>query len=331
MGPDTKSYPRPRPAPSAVARFEVRRAGRMQFLETAKPTPAPEGGLPLAPEGGLPLAPDAAPAAVEANPSEPYPKRREAARCLVPASAAAHIARPQPPRSADMLNVLVVDSQKSSSFLVKSILLGKRFSVSIATDLVEAHRKADTGLFDLVIFDLPPAQPEEAQFLVDIHRDQPNVPLILLYRGERPQDLPLFEALAKPIRVMEVSEAALRAAKRVLELAAAHRGLGLSVEVQHGDHPLRCRVTTMSEHGMLLEAEEKDFTRLTQFHSFFSEEGPDTLVATVTIREGEMLKLTGRVAFAERTPDQKLRQVALSISGGDEERSRLAEFLKGVA
>lgn len=315
MGPDTKTYPRPRPAPSAVARFEVRRAGRMRFLETAKPAPAPEE----------------MPAAVEANPIEPYPTRREAARRLVPASAT-RPARPQPPRSADMLNVLVVDSQKSSSFLVKSILLGKRFSVSIATDLVEARRKADTGLFDLVIFDLPPTRPEETQFLVDVHRDQPNVPLILLYRGEPPQDLPVFEALAKPIRVVEVSEAALRAAKRVLELAAAHRALGLAVEVQHGEHTLRCRVATMSAHGMLLEAEEKDFARLTQFHSFFSEEGPDTLVATVTIREGEMLKLTGRVAFAERTPDQKLRQVALSISGGsDEERARLAEFLNGVA
>lgn len=231
-----------------------------------------------------------------------------------------------------MLNVLVVDTQKSSSFLVKSILLGKKFCVSIATEIAEATRKADTGLFDIVIFDLPPSRPEEGRFLADVHRDQPEMPILLLYRGERPQDLPVFEALEKPIRVTEVSECALRAAKRVLELAAAHRALALPVEVHHGEHSLRCKVTTLSEHGMLVEAEEKDFARLTQFHSFFSEDGPDMLTATVVIAEGDVLKLTGKVAFAERTPDQKLRQVALSIHGDtDAERDRLAAFLKGVA
>ena len=130
MGPDTKTYPRPRPAPSAVARFEVRRAGRMRYLETATPAPAPEGGPP----------------AMAANPEEPYPTRREAARRLVPPPAA-RAARPQPPRSADMLNVLVVDSQKSSSFLVKSILLGKWFSVSIVRPSRTLRDHCSRGFF----------------------------------------------------------------------------------------------------------------------------------------------------------------------------------------
>ncbi|GEM_PF-5044284 len=309
------SNPKPRPAPSAVARFESAHARRMQYLATAAPAPAPAKG-----DARDPL-----------DPREPYPSRREAARRMTPTAAGASPV-PLDPRSSDMLNVLVVDTQKSSSFLVKSILLGKKFCVSIATEIAEAARKADTGLFDIVIFDLPPSRPEEARFLVDVHRDQPDVPILLLFRGERPQDLPVYEALEKPIRVTEVSECALRAAKRVLELAAAHRALALPVEVRHGEHSLRCKVTTMSEHGMLVEAEERDFARLTQFHSFFSEEGPDTLTATVVIAEGDVLKLTGKIAFAERTPDQKLRQVALSIHGDtDAERDRLAAFLKGVA
>lgn len=313
MASDTKSYPRPRPVPSAVARFEARRAARLGYIQNAHPAPAPEGG----------------PARDDVAPREPFPTRREAARRLAPVPACA---APQAPRSTDMLNVLVVDTEKSSSFLVKSILLGKKFSVSIATTIAEATRKADTGLFDLVIFDLPPSRPEEGRFVVDLHRDQPAVPILLLYRGERPQDLPVFEALEKPIRVTEVSEAALRAAKRVLELAAAHRALALPVDVRHGDHLLRCKVTTMSAHGMLVESEEKDFAKLTQFHSFFSEEGPDTLTATVVLAEGDVLKLTGRIAFAERTPDQKLRRVALTIHAENEaEGEKLAAFLKGVA
>lgn len=309
------SFPKHRPVPSAVARFEARRTTRIRYVENSGPAPAPEGGPPR----------------TTVRPHEAYPVRREAARHLAPIPVGLS-SLPQAPRSTEMLNVLVVDTEKSSSFLVKSILLGKRFCVSIATTIAEATCKADTGLFDIIIFDLPPSRPEEARFIVDVHREQPAVPILLLYRGERPQDLPVFEALAKPIRVAEVSECALRAAKRVVELAAAHRALALPAEVRNGERTLRCKVTTMSTHGMLVEAEEKDFARLTQFHTFFVQEVPDTLTATVVIAEGNVLKLTGKIAFAERTPDQKVRQVALSIHGEtDEEMARLAAFLKGVA
>ena len=52
-----------------------------------------------------------------------------------------------------MDNVLILDRERTSGFLIKSILLGRGCNVSISPTLKDARAKLQTGLFDALVLD----------------------------------------------------------------------------------------------------------------------------------------------------------------------------------
>lgn len=235
-----------------------------------------------------------------------------------------------------MAHILVVDPAECSCFLVKSILLGKRYGVSISTDLREARMKLETGLFDALFIDFSGSLEDETALIRDANDLLPGMPVIALYREEAPPDLngcDVFAAIPKPVRVSAVSDATRRALAHVLAPSRPRRkrAVSLAVEVTAGQVGLACRATDLSTSGLLIEAEPRDFPALSRFHDFFDDAGHSSLTASVTLGS-ETFAVPAAVAFAERTPDSKVKQIGLAFGEIPEEvKSRFEAVLAAVA
>ena len=82
-----------------------------------------------------------------------------------------------------MDNILVVDRERSSGFLIKSILLGRGCGVSIAATLKDARLKLHTGLFDALVLDV--AEPEnELPLVEEAVALLPGFPIVALFRDD---------------------------------------------------------------------------------------------------------------------------------------------------
>ncbi len=236
-----------------------------------------------------------------------------------------------------MINVLVVDREQCSCYLVKSILLGCRHGVSIAPSLEEAHAKIATGLFDVVFIDVGDGTGEEREFIRKVNLDMPHLPVVMVCR----EDVPLLEGcridatVRKPIRVVKVNEAARHAGAMVEKACAEARrrtARRLQVRVQAvGGPALECTMSGLSVSGVLLECGGAEVTDARAFQEFFSSLDRRPVVIDIPVEGKPGLRLTGRRAFAETTPDQKIRQVGLSIWPANEEIGDLQGLITRVA
>ncbi|MBI3098390.1 MAG: PilZ domain-containing protein [Planctomycetes bacterium] len=235
-----------------------------------------------------------------------------------------------------MAHILIVDPAECSCFLVKSILLGKRYGVSISTDLREARLKLETGLFDALFVDFSGSLEDEAALVRDANDILPGMPVLALYREEAAPDLAgcdIFAAIPKPVRVSAVSDSTRRALAHVLAPSRPRRkrAVSLPVEVSAGQVGLACRATDLSSNGLLIEAEPRDFAALSRFHEFFEDPGHLSITATVSLGP-DSFAVPASVAFAERTPDSKVKQIGLAFGElPGEARSRFEAVLAAVA
>lgn len=234
-----------------------------------------------------------------------------------------------------MPHLLIADPEECSCFLMKSILLGKRYGVSISTRMEDARMKLETGLFDGMVVDFA-GDSEEIGGLVKFANDLlPAMPVLALYRENAVPDLSdlrVFATLTKPIRVSAVCEAVRQAMGGVGSApGSGKRAVRMAVDVAAGRMALRCRATDVSRKGLLIEAEPRDFTTLTRFHEFFSDPGHDRLTASLQVGT-ESLVVPASIAFAERTPDEKVKQIGLRFEEIPEEiRTRFEAALAAVA
>src|SRR5262245_25341707 len=103
-----------------------------------------------------------------------------------------------------MDNVLILDRERASGFLIKSILLGRGCNVSISPTLKDARAKLQTGLFDALVLDV--GEPELEMPLIKEAQDLlPGFPVVALFREELRSGP--FVALPKPVRVGPMSDA----------------------------------------------------------------------------------------------------------------------------
>lgn len=210
-----------------------------------------------------------------------------------------------------MENVLVVDRERSSCFLVKSILLGRGCGVSIAPTLKDARAKLRTGLFDAMVLDV--GEPEQEIPLVHEALDLlPGFPIVSIFH-EEPQSGP-WVSLRRPIRVPALSDALRHALGRSPASWNRHN-IDVPALVSCGAPFVNCRAAAISRHGILLTA-GRDFERLRQFHEFFHDRMERDFEGRLEFPGGEEA-FHAKIAYVEQAPDAKVRMVALAL---DEDR-----------
>ncbi|MBI3267889.1 MAG: PilZ domain-containing protein [Planctomycetes bacterium] len=216
-----------------------------------------------------------------------------------------------------MLNVLVLDPAQCSSFLIRSILLGAGHAVSVSPDGRDASRKMATGLFDVALVDFAGEPAACAEFVHGTNVLLPELPVIALYREDEPpklDGLQIYLTVNKPVRVTRVTEALRRAATYLNAPRAFIPGrcaVQFPVEVLWGLDALPCRVSSISDRGMLLEAADRDFAHLRSFDHFFDTLSGESIDAKVRLGDDEQIPVGGKVAFLERTPDSRVRRVGV--------------------
>lgn len=241
------------------------------------------------------------------------------------------------PTRGPVTNVLVVDLEKCSCYLVKSILLGHRFGVSISTTLEDASAKMATGLFDIVFADVGEGTGAEVEFIQGLNLEMPALPVIALCREEA-QALAgcvLSARLRKPIRMAQVHEAARIAAFQMEKAGPESRrkaAARLKVHVESPSGPtLDCLLTSVSLSGLMLESAGTAYAELQSFQDFFVGLDRKPVRVDIDVEGRPRMQITARHAFAETTPDHKIRQVGLSIWPAEAEVAALKGIIAHVA
>lgn len=237
-----------------------------------------------------------------------------------------------------MLNVLIFDPEGCCSSILRCILRGRGFRSSVSHDLEEAGRKFETGLFDIVFVDASAELEACALFTESVLELTPELPIVLLYRGEAPSFLSaikIFKAIPKPVRVGAICRAVEQAAQSLALVEHRQwprRVVDLTVEIAEGEERLTCHATNLSLGGMLVESLPKDPAALSHFHAFFERDHAHALLASVPGDAGATLRLSGTVAFAERAQDDNVSHVGIAfVDVPGNEREALERFLQGAA
>lgn len=216
-----------------------------------------------------------------------------------------------------MDNVLIVDRERTSGFLIKSILLGRGCNVSISPTLKDARAKLHTGLFDALVLDV--GEPEqELPLIEEAHQLLPGFPVVALFR-EEPSSGP-FVSLRKPVRVGPMSDA-LRQALGRSPAAWNRHNIDVPALVQVGAEFTEIRVSALSRHGVLA-APRHDFEAMRRFHEFFHARLDREFEGRIEFPGGEE-SFHARAAYSEHTPDQKVRHVGLIFDQDHEWFDRL--------
>ncbi|KAF0246827.1 MAG: hypothetical protein FD180_357 [Planctomycetota bacterium] len=217
-----------------------------------------------------------------------------------------------------MDNILILDRERTSGFLIKSILLGRGCNVSISPTLKDARAKLHTGLFDALVLDV--GEPELEMPLIDeVQQLLPGFPMVALFR-EEPASGP-FVALRKPVRVASMSDA-LRQALGRSPAAWNRHNIDVPALVQIGAEFTEIRVSALSRHGVLV-APRHDFEAMRRFHEFFHSKLDREFDGRINFPTGEE-KFHARAVYSEQTPDLKLRHVGLIFDSDHEWFDRLA-------
>lgn len=227
-----------------------------------------------------------------------------------------------------MDNILILDRERASGFLIKSILLGRGCNVSISATLKDARAKLQTGLFDALVLDV--GEPEqEMPLITEAQSLLPGFPIVALFR-EEPASGP-FIALRKPVRVAPMSDALRQALGRSPASWNRHN-IDVPALVQIGAEFTEIRVSSLSRHG-IVAAPRHDFEAMRRFHEFFHARLDREFEGRIEFPAGEE-PFHAKAAYAETTPDRRVRNVGLVFDRDHEWFDRLvaaAEAASGEA
>jgi hypothetical protein len=87
--------------------------------------------------------------------------------------------------------------------------------------------------------------------------------------------------------------------------------LCIPVEILGEDEKLKCQALDVSMRGLLAEPLSKQFEATDRFHSFFGNREHERVITVLGAGKARELSLPAHLAFAELTPDDKVRQVGL--------------------
>ena len=165
-----------------------------------------------------------------------------------------------------MFHILVVDDDKNTRLLFKAILEHENYTVSVASNGVEAMEVMDKEHIDLVVLDIMMPQMDGYEFTRMLREADNNLPILMVSAKQLPQDkkkgflVGTDDYMSKPIDGEEMVlriKALLRRAKIVDER-----------KIEIGDVVLDYDALTVSRKNEVIELPQKEFMLLYKLLSY---------------------------------------------------------------
>lgn len=222
-----------------------------------------------------------------------------------------------------MPNILVVDGADQSCALVKSVLMGQDYGVSVSTTYEDALNKLETGLFDLVCLDTE--DKSYAKFLKSAREVWADLPIIALTENPLPEIKEVFRCIPKPLSLSLFTRTVREGIEQLNTLGQkpSHRRLNLPAELSAGKENIKCRLTELSLKGAWVEP---DGTPTEPFTNFFQKK-VEKIIASFRKKEEEFIKIITRLAFTELSPDTQLKRAGLIFPTLTPQETQLLEGL----
>lgn len=224
-----------------------------------------------------------------------------------------------------MANVLITDLFEESAYLVRSLLRGIGHAVSISISRQDAEAKLSTGLFDVLMMDYCTLTEDNLAVGAFANEVLPGLPVVALTRPELAKKLSGIQLAGKyyrPLRgrnVKEAVNAALAGMFRDSKRRAVPRiHTDLPIQVDLAGVSFATRTIDLSARGVAIDATEVKLSP-DQLEAIESAVGKTGASANLTLQEGTIIKLTGRIAFVERHRSLSGRTIGLAFEGLDEQ------------
>jgi len=227
-----------------------------------------------------------------------------------------------------MTNILVVDPLLECGVLVKGVLMGKQYGVSLSSDYDEAMQKLNTGLFDIICIDTDDTA--HVRFLNQVKNLIPDVPAIALTEKQLPagKETKIFSSIPKPLSIIRLTNTVKDAVKHLkgIRQKDQHCVLNLPAEITDRKTTLRCLMTDLGLQGALVRSDLTSDPEAKQFSSFFLK-GLGEIATSILVKDSDPIKLNSQIAFTENRPDGNLKQAGLKFPSLSAEQRKLVEGL----
>jgi CheY-like chemotaxis protein len=224
-----------------------------------------------------------------------------------------------------MANVLITDLFEESAYLTRSLLRGLGHAVSISITRQDAEAKLSTGLFDVLMMDYCTVTDDNLAVGRFANEVLPGLPVVALTRPELEKKLAAVQIAARyyrPLRgrnVKEAVSAALAGMFRDSKRRAVPRiHAELPIEVSLAGVSFATRTIDLSARGVAIDATEVKLSP-DQLEAIENAVGKAVASANLTLQEGRILQLRGRIAFVERHRSLSGRTIGLAFEGLDEQ------------
>lgn len=232
-----------------------------------------------------------------------------------------------------MTNILVIDPLLECGVLVKGVLMGQHYGISLSSDYDEARQKLNTGLFDIICINA--GETAFIKFLNEAKDNLPDLPVIVL--AERPlaeNSLEkIFRAIPKPLSITRLTTTVKEAVEHLkgIQQKAQHRSLTLPTEITNHKANLRCLMTDLGLKGALIQSDLTSDPEAKLFSSFFLRHS-EKIVTSILVKNSRPIRLDSQVAFTENKPDGSLKQTGLRFpSLGSQERKMVEDLINQAA
>ncbi|MHC4841909.1 MAG: PilZ domain-containing protein [Planctomycetota bacterium] len=224
-----------------------------------------------------------------------------------------------------MANVLITDLFEESAYLVRSLLRSNGHAVSIAITEQDAKAKLSTGLFDVLAMDFCTVVDENLRVAEFANSELPDLPVVTLTNGHNDSKLKKLSVAGnfrRPIRgrvVNEVIASAInsvwaKSGRRTVE--RIHTALPISLEV--GGVKVSSTTIDLSSRGVAVDTTNVKW-KPDELEAVEDSIGDGEATAELTLGEGRVIQLSGRLAFVERHRSFSGRTIGLAFENLDEE------------
>lgn len=224
-----------------------------------------------------------------------------------------------------MANVLITDLFEESAYLVRSLLRSNGHAVSIAITEKDAKAKLSTGLFDVLAMDFCTVVDDNYSVAEFANNELPDMPVVALTNDQNMEKLSALTidgTFARPIRgriINDVVTAALntvwaKSGRRGVE--RVHAALPISINI--GGIKVASTTIDLSSRGVAIDTTNVKW-KPDELEVVEDCVGSGKATAELTIAEGKIIQLTGRLAFVERHRSFSGRTIGLAFENLSEE------------
>ncbi len=177
-----------------------------------------------------------------------------------------------------MFHILVVDDDKNTRRLIRAVLEGERYTVSTASDGIEALKLLEKEHIDLVVLDVMMPNMDGYEFTKTVRKDNNDLPILMISAKQLPADkrkgfiAGTDDYITKPVDEEEML-LRIRALLRRAKIATEHK-------IFIGDVVLDYDALTVTGHGETQLLPQKEFLLLYKLLSY-----PDKIFTRIQIMD----------------------------------------------